>query len=149
MRRAEQGRTEYGDTFKGDPSTHLRNELLDALFYIYAHEQSAKQSLEDRPLDLSYLANACYNNAVEKGFHDEERSFGDEVALIHSEVSEALEEYRKSGNPTDATVVAEFADIIIRVCDTAGRYGIDLDQAVKAKMSKNRERPHRHGGKHL
>lgn len=47
---------------------------------------------------LNKLRDEIFQNAVEHGWHDEERSFGDIVALCHSELSEALEEYR-NGKP--------------------------------------------------
>jgi NTP pyrophosphatase (non-canonical NTP hydrolase) len=43
------------------------------------------------------------------------------------------------------TVEEEIADAIIRLCDIAGIYGIDLDWHVKAKMAYNETRPYRHG----
>jgi NTP pyrophosphatase (non-canonical NTP hydrolase) len=39
----------------------------------------------------------------------------------------------------------ELADILIRVGDLCGRFGIDLDEAVRLKMAYNHTRPHRHG----
>lgn len=44
---------------------------------------------------LNEWAAEIHENAVAHGWWDEERSFGDIVALCHSELSEALEEYRK------------------------------------------------------
>ena len=35
-----------------------------------------------------------WQTAHDKGWHDIERSFGEYIALMHSELSEALEEYR-------------------------------------------------------
>ena len=66
------------------------------------------------------------------------------IALIHSEVSEALEAYRDN----DRTHFAEeLADVIIRTLDCAGGLGIDIEKEVLAKLEKNRGRGYRHGGK--
>lgn len=67
------------------------------------------------------------------------------LALIHSEVSEALEEFRKD-HRLDA-FAGELADIIIRVGQLGVGLGIDLDAAVAAKLEKNRNREHQHGGR--
>jgi len=66
------------------------------------------------------------------------------VALIHSEVSEALEAYRKNDIENFAE---EMADIVIRVLDCTSGLGIDLGSEILVKLEKNRNRAHRHGGK--
>ena len=99
-----------------------------------------------------------YNNAVEKGWHEQERSVGDLIALMHSELSEALEEYRNGHDTTEVYynpdkpkkpegIPIELADCVIRIFDFCGKYGIDLEEALNEKIIYNKSRPHRHGGK--
>jgi NTP pyrophosphatase (non-canonical NTP hydrolase) len=68
------------------------------------------------------------------------------LALIHSEVSEALEALR---NDDAQNFIEELADVLIRVLDCAGGLGIDIDAAVRSKLEKNRTRGVRHGGKRI
>jgi NTP pyrophosphatase (non-canonical NTP hydrolase) len=69
---------------------------------------------------------------------------GTALALIHSEVSEALEAARKR-DPENFQ--DEMADIVIRVLDCTHGLGIDISGAITAKLEKNRHRGFRHGGK--
>lgn len=68
------------------------------------------------------------------------------LALIHSEVSEALEAFRHEDREN---FEEEMADILIRVLDATGGLGIDMDAEVRKKLARNRTRGFRHGGKRV
>lgn len=94
---------------------------------------------------------------IQLGWRPNFNSFGDEIALIHSEVSEMLEAYREfgletktresDGKPLD--VASEAADVLIRLLDACFEWGVDLEVEYERKMAYNRTRSYRHGNKRL
>lgn len=76
-----------------------------------------------------------------------------DIALIHSELSEALESVRDGvlemrlvdGKPEG--MVVELADAIIRIFHLSGELGLPLEEAIIAKMKYNESRPFKHGGR--
>jgi len=104
-------------------------------------------------MDIKALQADIHKNAVNKGFW-EEVNIGEKLALIHSEVSEALEDYRagkmniryrEDGKPEGFPV--ELADIIIRVLDLAEYFKINLLPPMLEKHAYNETRPYKHGKK--
>lgn len=110
-------------------------------------------------MKINELIYEAHRMAVEKGWWEKDRSPGECIALMHSELSEALEEIRKPQAPMNENwigeggkpegVPAELADTIIRIADFCGRHNIDLESAIAQKMAFNSTRPHRHGGRIL
>jgi len=66
------------------------------------------------------------------------------LALVHSEISEALEGVRKNLKddhlPHRPMVEVEFADVIIRLLSLSGYLGLDVGGAVKEKFAYNQKR---------
>lgn len=106
--------------------------------------------------DLNSFAKAIHETAVIKGWWEGDRNFGEIIANIHSEVSEAWHEwvmghamtetyYIERGKPEG--VPTELADILIRTLDIAAAYGIDIQKVFDEKRAYNSGRSYKHGGK--
>ena len=113
---------------------------------------------EESGLAIKSLIEESNATAKEKGWWDKEINIGEKIALIHSEVSEALEEYRDHGakkiyrekeGAKPEGFVFELADVYIRIADLCGELNLDLENALRIKMDFNRTRPYRHGNKKI
>lgn len=106
-------------------------------------------------MSINDFTKAIHENAVAHGWLEDERSFGEVVALCHSELSEALEADRKqepllwynvNGKPDGIAV--EMIDCIIRILDWCGKEGIDVEEMLRIKHEYNITRPYKHGKKY-
>lgn len=72
------------------------------------------------------------------------RNVPEMLCLIHSEVSEAMEGYRKNlmddKLPHRSMIEVELADTVIRIADLCGGLNLDLQGAIEEKLEFNRNR---------
>lgn len=101
---------------------------------------------------LTVLRACAYGASLKAGwYHNPKtgkpivRNVPEMICLIHSELSEAMEGYRKSlpddKLPHRPMIEVELADAVIRIADLCGYLGLDLAGALNEKMSYNANRP--------
>lgn len=105
------------------------------------------------------LQGEIFINARNKGFYGDPNqeldltkvNKGERIALMHSELSEALEGVRKDLKdehlPQFTSETVELADCVIRILDHCEAFGLSLIDAILAKHDFNTTREYMHGKK--
>jgi len=103
---------------------------------------SAHNCQDAKLLALNSFSRDVANWREKKGFITSWDNMLEKLCLVHSEVSEAAEAYRKDEK---IAFNIEIADIFIRLMDICGTLGIDIESEIINKMQYNRTRPFKHG----
>lgn len=107
--------------------------------------------IDEMRSNINYLVDQCFQASYKAGWHTDlttgklkDRNRAEMLMLMVSEISEAMEGERKglmdTHLPHRPMPEVELADLLIRLCDYAGRWGYDLGGAVVEKMQYNSNR---------
>lgn len=112
-----------------------------------------KYELENQAFCINFFSALCFSLSRHSGWWTDrktgesligKRNHGEMIALMHSELSEALEGVRKDRNdehlPHRKSVEVEMADCVIRIMDYAAAHNLDLGGAIIEKLAYNQVR---------
>jgi NTP pyrophosphatase (non-canonical NTP hydrolase) len=169
--------TAFAGTLKPTKSKMLPNILSEEDYdkHMMKDAETAVDAISNlTEVMINDIASRIHATAVDKGWWNEElhegrpRNDAECIALMHSELSEALEALRSGSQirnanafgesspllgkrsehiPDFLAIEEEYADVIIRILDHAHMRGWNIGGALAAKMKFNETRPYKHGGK--
>lgn len=145
-----------------DPDECAKKRLSSRKESKVSHKCKCKK--KSSPKSIRDWQKEIHKCAEEHGWwEDKNRNVAEQLALMHSEISEALEEYRHGRKLNEVWYSSvpvhlgelkkpegfgvELVDCIIRILDTAEAYNIDIEDLMNLKHAFNQNRSYRHGNK--
>lgn len=100
--------------------------------------------------DIERWQGVAHEIAKLKGFWERGKDYTPygytvKLALIASEVFEAIQELRRNPLMNESKLGEELADVALRLFDVAAAFGVDLNQEMQKKATANLSRPHKNG----
>jgi hypothetical protein len=136
----------------------LDSEMPGAQISLFEHVNGHKCEPLPKELTLNAWVKEIGEWAESKGWNEKDRDASEWIALAHTELSEAYEAYRETGDmrkiwysgesSKPEGYLTELADTFIRLCHNVSLLGVDFNALVAEKMAYNQDRPYRHGGKY-
>lgn len=115
--------------------------------FVFANTPKTQEEFKAQFAGITELCQKVHASNREAGWWDEKDNplvVPTKLALVHSEVSEALEGHRRSlmddHLPQHTMLACELADVLIRVYDLVGFLGIDISQVLADKAAYNAQR---------
>lgn len=153
--------------FDAEEITRIADAAVNRIIREHFPDLDKTAPLKPREETLLELQRDIHELACEKGWWDDYDRDDEgrlklttdqvisKIALIHAELSEAVEEARKSPNYSEIYYesekpegfAVELADALIRTLDLCEGLGVDAARFVRIKHEYNKTRPRRHGGK--
>lgn len=126
----------------------MYGKVYNAATFLIENRGIAYDALDIAHCGVADMQTICHQLARSAGWWDNTSADAIngavKIALIHSEVSEALEGLRKGKNddhlPHRKAVEVELADAVIRIMDLAGAMKLDLAGAIVEKLAYNQNR---------
>lgn len=96
-------------------------------------------------MNITELQELCHQRSTDAGWwNGADHNIPEKLCLIHSEISEGMEGYRKGlmddHLPHRLMIEVELGDAVIRIMDLAGYLGLDLSGAILQKLEYNLQR---------
>jgi NTP pyrophosphatase (non-canonical NTP hydrolase) len=138
-----------GSMVEGEPERNLNGSKHRCIWL-------EEKFMSDFKTHYDHVSDFVHKTNVRNGFWGDDVSaanVGEKLALIHAEVSEALEAVRKKNMvrsdkiPDFFEIEEELADVIIRIMDLGRGFNWDVAGAVDAKATYNATREYKHGKK--
>lgn len=95
----------------------------------------------DRSTNFNLLADEIEKWVIDKGFKSERSKLWELFVLAHSEISEAVDAYKKGKD--EEVIGEELVDAIIRIIHIMKIFGLDIDYLYNSRMDYNWTRPSR------